>query len=83
MSDYDNEKKGVLFKNEKKQKETDPLYTGSITIEGVEYWLSSWVNTSKNGKSYMSLSATVKVKKEEYQAQQPVDNRPIDDDIFF
>jgi hypothetical protein len=56
MSDYDNTNKGVLFKNKDKQTDNHPDYNGSINIDGVEYWLSSWVNTDKNGNKYMSLS---------------------------
>lgn len=53
---YDNTNKGVLFSNQKKQSEKHPDYTGNININGVEHWLSAWVNRSNNGKSYMSLS---------------------------
>ena len=56
----DNE--GVLFKNEKKREgKKDPDYNGQITIDGKEYWLVSWINTSKDGtKKYMSLKAKLK-----------------------
>ena len=64
MTDYDNNQKGVLFKNDKKQKETDPMYKGSIQVNGQDFWLSAWVNKIKNGEkagqSYMSLSVTPK-----------------------
>lgn len=57
---YDNTNSGALFKNDKKAKDSDPMYKGSIDIEGVEYWVSSWINQSKAGQSYMSLKATKK-----------------------
>lgn len=46
---------GVLFKNLDKQNENHPDYKGSATVNGVEYWLSSWINESKNGTKYMSV----------------------------
>ena len=53
----DNELKGVLFKNDRKETTSHPDYKGTATINGVEYWLSSWINTSKSdGKKYMALS---------------------------
>jgi hypothetical protein len=52
---YDNEKRGVLFKNNRKEKDSHPDYNGTITIEGVEYYLSAWVKEGKNGK-FFSLS---------------------------
>lgn len=58
---YDNNLRGALFKNEKKQKETHPDYRGSITIGGVEYWLDAWIKEPKEGgKKFMSLSAKPK-----------------------
>jgi hypothetical protein len=54
----DNEMKGVLFKNDRKESESQPLYKGKSTIKGVEYYVSAWVNTSKIGNKYMSLKYT-------------------------
>lgn len=46
---------GALFKYAKKGATNTPDYTGSITVEGKKYALSGWVNTSKDGKSYLRL----------------------------
>ena len=46
---------GVLFKNDRKEKDTHPDYKGSINIDGVDHWLSAWIKDGKNGK-FMSLS---------------------------
>ena len=51
---------GALFRNDRKEKETQPDYTGEAKIEGVEYRLSAWLNESKNGKKYMGLKLTAK-----------------------
>lgn len=63
---YDNNMRGVLFKNDKKQKDTHPDYKGSAEVDGVDYWLSAWIKEGKNGK-YMSLSFQLK----DSQTQQP------------
>jgi uncharacterized protein (DUF736 family) len=49
-------KKGFLFKNESKKNENHPDYTGKIHINGKDYYLSAWVNTSKSGSKYMSVT---------------------------
>jgi hypothetical protein len=41
---------GILFRNDKKSRDTDRDYGGSATIAGVEYWISGWVKTGKRGK---------------------------------
>lgn len=46
---------GVLFTNNKREKETHPHYNGKATINGTEYYVSSWVKEGKNGK-FLSLS---------------------------
>jgi len=52
---YDNSMSGALFRNEKKTTESHPDYKGSCEVDGVEYWISSWINISKAGQKYMSL----------------------------
>jgi uncharacterized protein (DUF736 family) len=47
---------GALFVNTKKNATNHPDYNGSITINGVEYWLSGWKKTSESGVHYMSLA---------------------------
>lgn len=54
---YDNS--GILGKNHRKTSDSHPEYSGNITIEGREYWLSGWVKEGKNGK-FFSLSVRAK-----------------------
>jgi len=67
MSDYDNNNTGALFKNDKKQSDRHPDYTGSCEVNGVEMWMSAWIKTSKGGKKFMSFSFNPK----EQQAFKP------------
>ena len=59
MSNYDNTNRGVLFKNDRKEKDTHPDYKGSINADGVEYWISAWMKEGAKGK-FMSFSLTPK-----------------------
>lgn len=52
---YDNTNRGVLFKNDRKETDNHPDYTGRIDIDGKEYFLSAWIKEGKKGK-FMSLS---------------------------
>jgi len=58
---FDNKNKFVIFRNDKKEKDTHPDMTGTINIDGVEYYLNAWTKvSSKDGSKF--LSGTVKPK---------------------
>jgi len=72
---YDNQNSGAIFRNEKKQTDSHPDYTGSINVNGVDMWVSGWLKTSeKTGKKFMSLSVKAK---EEKAPQKPVKQAPV------
>jgi hypothetical protein len=72
---FDDTNRGALFR-EQKEKETDRDYCGTINIDGIEYWLSGWVKTSKKGAKYLSISA----KQKDLPA---ADHNSMDDEISF
>jgi hypothetical protein len=80
--DYDNELKGVLFKNDEKSKDEDRDYSGTATIGGREFWLSGWKKRSKSGTPFLSLS----FKPKDAVPAKPQPRKPAatyDDDIPF
>ncbi len=52
---------GVLFKNNKKESERHPDYTGNFLLPEGEFMLSAWVKEGKSGK-FFSLSVKKKEK---------------------
>lgn len=56
MTQYDNTNTGALFKNNRKETDKHPDYTGSVNVGGHDHWLSAWIKTDKNGNKFMSLS---------------------------
>ena len=50
---------GVLFANDKREKESHPNYKGNIRVDGKDYWISGWIKEGKNGK-FMGLAVSPK-----------------------
>ena len=61
MSQYEQkDNSGALFVNDKGDNESRPDRTGDAMIDGVMYRMAGWVNTSANGKQYLSMKFTPK-----------------------
>jgi len=84
MPEYDNTNRGALFANDRKEKDTHPDRTGSINVEGVDYFIDGWLKESQGGKKFLSLS--VKRKDKQSGGGKPASKpatkpaRPADDD---
>ena len=59
---YDNTNRGSVWKNEKADKETSPHFTGSLNVEGVEYWVSAWKRKPDAKETAPALSFSIKKK---------------------
>ena len=68
---------GALFRNDNRETEKHPEYTGNITIEGKEYYLSAWVNESaRTGQKYFAIKATPKAATVPATTTAPAQPRP-------
>jgi hypothetical protein len=69
MSYQHKDNSGSLFKNDKRESDKHPNAKGSAVIDGVEYWVSAWVNDGNKGK-YQSLKFERKDKQSYSPSQQ-------------
>ena len=67
MADFDNTNRGSIFRNDKKTEDKHPDMSGTINIDGTEFWISGWKKTSKAGTGFISLS----VRPKQDQASKP------------
>ena len=76
MTQFDNTNRGVLFKNDRKTKDTQPSHTGSLNVDGVEFFLDAWVKESQNGSKFFSVSVKRKDKQSGPQSPAPAPRAP-------
>jgi hypothetical protein len=69
---YDNTNRGSIWPNKKKRPDKqDADFTGSINVNGVEYWLNAWKRKEGASPDSPSLSFTVRPKDEQPGQQEP------------
>lgn len=58
---YDNNLRGIISVNDRKEKDTHPDYKGTCEINKQEYWISGWIKERKDGSGkFLSLSFEAK-----------------------
>lgn len=71
MTDYDNTNKGIISKNDRKTTDKHPDISGSLNVEGIEYFIDGWQKKrNSDGASFYSLSVKRKAKVAEQISRQ-------------
>lgn len=71
--EYDNTNRFTLSKNtNKREGKKDADYTGSVNVNGVEYWLNGWVQNGKNGPF---ISGSIRPKEQRQEQKRYPDDR--------
>jgi hypothetical protein len=86
MTEYDNTNRGSIWKNDKKEKDTHPDFTGSLNVDGREFWVSAWKRKEGASPKAPALSFSVKPKDEPHErrpVEQPGRGKAMDDEIPF
>ena len=81
---YDNTNRGSIWKNDKKQTDNHPDFTGSLNVEGVEYWISAWKREPGGNLKAPALRLSIQPKAEVVDLQAPQrQGQPFDDELPF
>ena len=76
---YDNTNSIIIYKNDRRRDEKDAEYTGSVNVEGREFWVNLWVKEGKPGSKMQGkkfFSGKLRAK----QPRQSADNPPAQTD---
>jgi hypothetical protein len=81
--EYDNNNRGSIWKNDKKESDKHPDFTGSAMINGVDMWVSAWKRKEGANAKAPALSFTFKAKDESSKAEsKPANSQPSSFDDF-
>ena len=75
---YDDTNRGSIWKNENKRPDKqDADYTGTLNVDGVEYWVNAWRRKRDASPRAPELTFTVRPKEERRPAppRQPTSSR--------
>jgi hypothetical protein len=71
--DYDNTNSFVLFPNRNRQTDRHPTHTGTLNVDGVEYFMDAWVNESKKDGTKFQAGKIKRKDKQQSGGQQRQD----------
>jgi len=83
MPDYDNTNRGSIWKNDKKETDRHPDFTGSLNVNGVEFWVSAWKRKADASPKAPALSFSIKPKDESQSVTPDAPREDFDDSIPF
>lgn len=77
MSEFDNTNRGSIWKNDKKEKPSHPDFTGSLNVDGREYWVSAWKRKEGAAAKAPALSFSIKPKEDQPRTSRQAPQRSI------
>ena len=85
MSDFDDNNRGAIWPNQKKETDKHPDFTGQGQIDNAEYWISAWKRRQGDNPKGPSLRFSFQKKDAPPPAQDSVAvvDEPFNDDIPF
>jgi hypothetical protein len=86
MSNFDNNNRGSIWKNEDRKSETHPQFKGSAEVNGVEYWVSGWLRKADANPKAPAMSFSFQAKEQQSApkpAQAPANDFDSGEDIPF
>jgi len=79
--DYDNTNRGSIWKNLKRETDKHPHLTGTLNVEGTEYWVSAWAKDKDGNPKAPELTFSIKTKDVQSTPAEPFKVKVEDDDM--
>ena len=62
MTDFNNENRGAIWKNEKRAKDTHADFTGELDVNGTKFYLNAWKRKPEASEKAPALTFSIKPK---------------------
>jgi hypothetical protein len=82
MTDYDNNMRGAIWKNDKRESDRHPHFNGHAEVDGIQYWVSAWKRGSNDNPKAPALRFSFR-RKDEPNRENAAVAATFDDDIPF
>lgn len=60
--EFDDRNRGAIWKNDRKETDKHPDFTGTLNVDGHDYWVSAWKRRDDAPTKAPALSFSVKLK---------------------
>jgi hypothetical protein len=71
---YDDKNRGSIWRNERKETDNHPDFTGSLNVDGKDYWVSAWKRKEGASDRAPALSFSIKPKDERAKSNNQKDD---------
>jgi hypothetical protein len=62
MSGFEVNMTGIMSRNDRKDRDTQPDFKGNATVDGTDYWIDAWVQERKDGSGRKFFKLKFKAK---------------------
>lgn len=77
MSNYSNDNRGSIWKNEDRKSDTHPQFKGSAEVNGVEYWVSGWLRKADAHPKAPAMNFSFTAKENQTHSQAPQQSQAV------
>ena len=79
MSSSNNDLRGILSRNDRREKDSQPEFRGDCAINGTQFWIDAWVQERKDGSGRKFFGLKFRAKDVQHAGAEP--SPAVNDDI--
>jgi hypothetical protein len=81
MSSYNNDLRGILSRNDRRERDSQPEFRGDCAINGTQFWIDAWMQERKDGSGHKFFSLKFRAKDMQHADPEPRPSQAASDDL--